>query len=31
MIGRYDITRNVWEWGYWITNTKFKVIMWNFG
>ena len=30
ILGRYDYLRNVWEWGYWETNTRFKVLLWNF-
>ena len=25
-IGRYDMTSNQWLYGYWLTNTSFKVV-----
>lgn len=26
MIKRYNIELNAWEFGYWVTNTTFKVV-----
>jgi hypothetical protein len=31
MIGRYNIVRNVWEWGYWQNNALFKVVFTSAG
>ena len=29
MVGRFDVFRNVWEYGFWETNTRF-VVVWTF-
>lgn len=26
LVGRYNVVRNVWEWGYWFNNTRFVVV-----